>query len=921
MRFHSQRDTAARAIALSAGMLILFAGAPEALAQSKKTPRPATPQRDTDRQVRRGAAQQAEPDFQDRLRTLRDEQRQAMMRKQAGEPGMDEELARIRNQISRISSAQGQFGSAAGNSRAGRPVSLQPGVDGSESETAIGMTGIAGALRGELVGEDGFIELAFPGGSLALDEFVKWVQMVLDINIISQEEIRSKEVLFFAPLRIETDQLLALLSALLEKEGYALVKNELGWYDIIQSINLPPIFESELITTQVIPTPLLLPSRLLQTINEALGQTSNQMRLSAIDDLGLLLVTGSPNRVRSVSKFVERYFLERDKIELHTFQFEDVSAEYGRSRMLALNEQLAAPGARGEQPGIGGAGVSNLSQNLILDQGNRIIFRGRPDEWALVSDLAERVDVITSLRPKRHVVGSIAEQIANAGQDLGLGSVRQTGGSNLFGGRGGGFNPSGRGGRTQGQDNTEQALASGFVLDLDAGALTYFGTESQHVQIDALVKQYRQYTNNNQRTVEVYKLQHLIAEEVASLLDAILQDPQAQNQFRGSPFIPGQRNRTNQQRTPDVIADAEDGDVGAAGDGDSFVTVTADQVTITFEASQNTILVNASPRNQREIARIIDQIDERLPQVLIEAQIVSVTVNEDFSFSADVDLSAGQFEFLSTFGVTAPGTLLTDNVTLPGSSIGSGLTTGLFRSDFVPIAIQALETVGDAKLVSNPRILVNDNTDAEVLSNEERPFSSTTQGTATTVTSQGGTAEAGTTLSVTPRISAGGYLVLEYSVELSAFIGAGQGGLQPPRQTENYSSVVTIPSDSTIIVGGFVSTSDSKDESKVPLLGDIPIIGNLFKSVTTRKVKRMIFVFITPKILDDPNFRDLRLATEGPLKDVELEGIVPNLKPAVIPITQALAARGRNVPESVLRSDLLLRTQDILIEPTNDPGE
>jgi len=260
----------------------------------------------------------------------------------------------------------------------------------------------------------------------------------------------------------------------------------------------------------------------------------------------------------------------------------------------------------------------------------------------------------------------------------------------------------------------------------------------------------------------------------------------------------------------------------------------------------------------------------------IEAKIVSVTVTNNFRFAADVQLSAGQFEFLSTFGVTTSGTSLTDPRTIVGNN--TGLTSAFIRSDYLPIAINALETIGDAKLISSPRILVNDNAEAEVVSNFEEPFSSTTQGTATTVTSQGGTAEAGTTLHVEPRISAGGYLVLDYSIELSAFVGDGQGGLQPPRQTENYHSTVTIPSDTTIIVGGFVSIDESDDETKIPFLSDIPFLGELFKSTSKGKNQRMIFVFITPKILDDPNFRDLRLATEGPLKDVELEGSVPALK-------------------------------------------
>jgi type II secretory pathway component GspD/PulD (secretin) len=211
----------------------------------------------------------------------------------------------------------------------------------------------------------------------------------------------------------------------------------------------------------------------------------------------------------------------------------------------------------------------------------------------------------------------------------------------------------------------------------------------------------------------------------------------------------------------------------------------------------------------------------------------------------------------------------------------------------VPVAIQTLATYGKTRTLSNPSILVNDNQTANLISEREVPFSASSQGTSTTITSQGGTASAGTVLEVTPRISEGGDITIQFDVELSSFIGASVGGLQPPAQRDQYTSWVTLPSDSTIVVGGFRLNTQDKQERKVPLLGDIPLIGALFKSYTEDLSDSVIFVFITPKIMRDPSGADLLLITEGPLAEVGLEPDIPFLEPALMPIVGSLGAEER----------------------------
>jgi type II secretory pathway component GspD/PulD (secretin) len=213
----------------------------------------------------------------------------------------------------------------------------------------------------------------------------------------------------------------------------------------------------------------------------------------------------------------------------------------------------------------------------------------------------------------------------------------------------------------------------------------------------------------------------------------------------------------------------------------------------------------------------------------------------------------------------------------------------------VPLVINAFQEIGDTRIISSPRVLVNDNEEASVDSLREVPFAETTQNSSTTSTSQGGTVEAGTSLTVTPQISDAGMLNLTYDLELSDFEGQGSDGLQPPKQTENYAGVVTLPSDATMVVGGLVRERTAKVVQQVPFIGDIPIIGEFFKSTVENKTQATIYVFITPRIVRDPTFTDLRLLTEGPMTRVNLDNDLPDLEPVFMPTSGAIVSPKQEV--------------------------
>ena len=772
-----------------------------------------------------------------------------------------------------------------------------------------------GAIRGELIDEEGVVELAFPGGGVALEDFINWIQRVLDINIISGEEVRGQEVLLGEPLQFETDQLLDLLSALLARDGLALFKRDIGFYEIMPASNLPPVFrDGELITTRVIPTPLISPSAIQPKIAEALGQSANQVRVSALDDVGVLLVTGTPEMTETVAQLVQKYVDVRGEMQLFTHAFENVSADYGRQRIVALYDRISQSGRAGAGQGQAtrGDGLSNLEEKLILDQGNTLIFRGRPDEWRLVKDLAERADVVNDLKPKRYVVGQIAQQVANAAQDLGLGSVRESRSVERL--------PRRRGRRPTGTTsvarNEDASLASGFVLDVENGAFTYFGTESQHERVKELVKTYREQTESNRVTIETYKLHHVPAEEMADLLNEILQDPATAEPVRRFALPPGLEPQGPAAADPSSRQDRSraDGRRGASGRRAAigFITATADQVTITF---QRVAQPHRRPRHAPQPAG--DRADHRAPR---PAPAAGAHRGADRlrdrrgrlrPSPTDIQFSDGEFAFLSTFGVTSLSRRSEDPNTISGANVGHGLHQ---RGLQFGLRAHRDQRAGDDRATpsSSPTRASSSTTTRMPPSSPSvrSPFSSTTQGTATTVTSQGGTATRAPSSMSRPdqRGRVPRPRILHRAVGLR---GAGTGRAPAAAaDRELRLAIVTIPSDYHHHRGRVRLHADTENESaQIPFIGDIPLDRRLFKSTSGRRRKSgLIFVFITPKILDDPNFQDLRLATEGPSRTWISRASCPICNPRRSPSPRRCRLSSSEIGARVDRSDLLLRT-------------
>ncbi len=713
-----------------------------------------------------------------------------------------------------------------------------------------------------------FTQFSEPINLVAL---LDYVSKELEINFVLEDPgLGNAQVEFRAPMRIQRDELLPIFESILGMYGYAIVQNPQGVYIVTQGSKLPVQFEGELPSTRIFSTPLIKPSALQQAINNALSQDqSAAARISAVDDLGVLISTAPGPINRTIESIINQLVSSRDGWSFHRVDLTHLAATQAQQRLVELAGQVA-PSVANQQPGQPGAvrsvsgALVNIGERLLLDHAsNAIIFRGTRQEADQVRDLVSMIDTQSTLIVRRYNAGAMSAQIARMGERQGLGGVDQSGGGG----------PS-RGGASMG---------SGFELPPGqdgATFFTYYGTQQQHARVKALVDEFADQARLESMVVEFYKLEHADAEEASELLRELL-ELEAVDDFADSPFLPPslESSQRNIRRTEDIVGDVAPPAPGAEGEQ----TLTpVEGIQILADTAANQLVVRAPVRQQQEIETIIERIDSRRPQVYLDFVIIAVSRSKDFSITIDTVLTDPDSDFptFSNFG------LLTDprNTTI---NPVQGFTSAFIRNDYVPIIINALETKGDGRVLSEPKILVKDNQEATLNSTRNEPFAQTSQTVGTpNTTSLGGTISAGTIIAATPQISSGGFLELELSVESSSFDFSAQlPDLPPPTTSDNISSVVTVPSGATVVIGGLVTRDTGTAISQIPILGDIPVIGELFKDRVETESVRTLYIFITPRILRDENFGDLRLLTEGPLADVEIEDRrVPELEPVEIPL-------------------------------------
>ena len=276
----------------------------------------------------------------------------------------------------------------------------------------------------------------------------------------------------------------------------------------------------------------------------------------------------------------------------------------------------------------------------------------------------------------------------------------------------------------------------------------------------------------------------------------------------------------------------------------------------------NAIVVRGSASAIAAIAPLIAELDVRRPQVMIEAAIVEITgdaaeqlgIQLGSTAAAPISGAAGTSTFSNT-GVSLAAVLQAIGASPVLGAVQDGLTFAAGNRNDFSILVQALGQSTKANLLSTPSLTTLDNQPAEIVVGQNVPFrtgSFTTQGNSTNPFTTIERQDVGITLRVVPRVHDGDVVRLEVSQEVSSLVNANvTGAADLITNRRSIQTTVLADDGQTIVLGGLISDDRLSARSQVPLLGDIPVLGQLFRSERESQVRRTLFVFLRPTILRD----------------------------------------------------------------------
>ena len=393
-----------------------------------------------------------------------------------------------------------------------------------------------------------------------------------------------------------------------------------------------------------------------------------------------------------------------------------------------------------------------------------------------------------------------------------------------------------------------------LVVDERTNRLLVRGDRALRDRVRAVIQSLDSAPDMNDDQVKVYRLKFASARQVAEVLKGVLTTDSKKSSSSSTVSTASGSSGSDSSSSP--------------RGGASTTTITVEGASLIADETQNALIVRAKPTQLRQIESVLDDLDKRRAQVLIQAAIVEVSGSNAEQLgvqwaAGNPQAGVGLVNF-NNAGASLTGlatAFATNDFTQAG--LGNGAAFGLGTSktnsngdrSFYGALIQALSSVTDANLLSTPSIMTLDNQEAKIVVGQNVPFITGSTGTSgsgvsnpfTTIERQ----DVGITLKVTPTITDGGTVRLDVQQEVSSVVPSVDGINSSDIITNKRSIETSILADDgqTIVLGGLVQDDVTKSVSKVPYLGDIPGIGFLFRSTSDTRTKRNLLVFLQPTIV------------------------------------------------------------------------
>ncbi len=457
----------------------------------------------------------------------------------------------------------------------------------------------------------------------------------------------------------------------------------------------------------------------------------------------------------------------------------------------------------------------------------------------IVKALDTQMAMVSEVRVYRLVYAD-AENVANVVNEIfedtsSSSTQNQNPFSRMFRGPGGPFGAmmgGGRGDRGDNNDSSNGNTKASRVVAADDQMTNSVVVSGPTETLDVIGNMILQLDTNpdDERGLYVYSLKNGDAGNVKDLLNNLFSELQSINQNNTS----GMGGRAG------GFTGNAGGNASSSGSDDI-----SDQTYIEADSDTNSLVILTSSKNYDKIRPVIEELDKPVPQVLIKVLIAELTVTNDFDLGME----------FSTTRTRNSGDNYTIGSELIPDTDGTGLNANMLIGDFAG-RILALQQEGKLNILSRPYILTSNNQTASITVGNSVPFITDSNYTETgqtvnTIEYQ----DVGIMLQVTPYINPNGLVIMDVAPEISAISDAtidfGNGVKSTIFSKRSSSSKVAVKNGQTVVIGGLMQDDESETIDKVPVLGDIPLLGLLFQRKTTSKGKTELLIFLTPQVAED----------------------------------------------------------------------
>lgn len=709
------------------------------------------------------------------------------------------------------------------------------------------------------------IKLTFPA-NMEVKTLVEYVSRRLQINILYDQAVGRQRVTISSPTEIPKRSLLGLLESVLKMSNLAMIDGDQeGWKRIVAGQNLLDISSdiksdpnalrkaaNTKILSQVYRFEHISPASADRIIRPLLSKPGgNSFLIPNTDSMILTDYADSLRRVSAVLRMVDR---PGRTAEVKMIEVQHVEASALAQQVLGLLQ---------EKRRVSGVEERGLDVTLRAEtRTNQLILVGPTGADKEVRELVAKLDVPSKAETRTYRFRYIAPQrVERLAREL---------------------TASGTGQRVYKS-----------TIDPESGLLVVTAMPAVHKRVAALAEQLdvAETVEAERSRIRFYKLMNTTASHVLSTIRAIeggegdLQSISFEGDKAAAKTPESKKEDDSRFTGPKYDPSKETPSLAKPSTGKTPAvesTRTKDAV-ITIDENTNTVIVVAAPEIQHVYERLIRKLDRRRPQVMVEVTLITLDTSDGYSLGVELSRSKDIGDDASALTFSSFGLSSVDPVTGALSLMpGVGFNGAIIGSDTADVVLRALATDGRSKVLSAPKVLVNDNATASLSSVSEAPFTSINASETVSTTSFAGYASAGTTIAVTPHISEGDHLQLQYSITLNSFTGEGSSSVPPPRQTNTLSSEVTVPDGYAVITGGLTREDDSDSASKIPGLGDLPWLGAAFRQSNHSRSQSTLFVFIRPVILRDDLFEDLKYLSSRDLKAAGLPENLPSSQPLLM---------------------------------------